>query len=259
MSRVRKLLSDLRGVRRACGWGTAARWLSKIVLSAPQILRERDLQAADLRMGPGPFRVRHKEGQALLYGPRVFSGIREVWIRDSYGHKDFLRLPDNALVVDLGANMGVFTTLALAASATSRVIAIEAQPEWAEPMWKSARLNGFEGRLDYCNAFFGTLTEVQDDVAARSENEGVPAVSESEFLARFGIEKIDFLKCDIEGSEFALLEPDSRLLDIADKVAIEVHHWGGNARLFVDRLREKGFKLVDVEWHGDDCIALAAR
>jgi FkbM family methyltransferase len=259
MTRLRKLLSDLRGIVRACGWGTAVRWLSKIVLASPQILRDGDLLAADLRMGPGPFRVRHKEGEAWVYGTRVFASIREIWIRDVYGRKDFLRLPDNALVVDLGANIGVFSTLALAANATSRVIAVEAQPDFAEPMRKAMSLNGFEDRLDYCNAFFGTFTELQDDVAGRPENQGVPTVSEADFIQRFGIERIQYLKVDIEGSEFALLRPESRLLDISDKVAIEAHHWGGDARMFVDRLLEKGFRLVDIEWHGEDCIALATR
>ena len=259
MNNVKKVWSDFRGISRACGVGTALRWLGSIALSLPSMIRDGRLIGADVRMGEGPFTVRYKGSKARLCGTRVFGGIREIWIRDVYGHNDFLKLPENALIVDLGANIGVFTTLALATNPTARVVAVEPHKDFPKTMHASARLNGFEDRLSHCQAFIGDFTHSQESDSLTEGFAGVPQISEDDFLRRFGIDRIDFLKCDIEGSEFAFLHPDSKLLDLADRVAIEVHGWGGDSRAFLDRLEEKGLRVVHVDWDGADCIALATR
>lgn len=85
-------------------------------------------------MGSGPFNV----GGAILGSADdpgqdvsvVFSGIREVWVRNVYlrpvdprhagpRHVDpggVLSIPEQGVIVDLGANRGTFTALALARS-----------------------------------------------------------------------------------------------------------------------------------------------
>lgn len=259
MNNVKKLWSDFRGIASACGWGTATRWLFSIAASLPTIVRERQLSAADVRMGAGPFRVRYRGSEARLCGTRVLSGIREVWIRDVYGHGDFLDLPENALVVDLGANIGLFTILALATGPTTRVVAVEPHEGFGETIWQAARLNGFEDRLAVCRAYIGDFTPFQEKDSAIEGFAGAPLLSESEFLARYDIKRIALLKIDIEGSEFAFLRDDSRILDLSDRVAVELHGAGGSAKTFLAALEAKGFRLLKVDWYGEDCIALASR
>ena len=75
----------------------------------------------------------------------------------------------------------------------------------------------------------------------------------------YGIERIAFLKCEIEGSEFFMIEPRSRILDITDRLAIEVHDFGGDVKAFLNGLKERGFIDVSVDWYGAECIARAAR
>ncbi len=259
MSNLKKLWSDLRGIAKACGPWTTMRWLFTMAANLPTILRERQLTIVDVRMGEGPFTVRYGKSRARLLGTRVFGGIRELWIRDVYGHQNFLKLPENALVVDLGANTGVFTNLVLAHNPTARVVAVEPHEDYGRTMMESARLNGFEDRIRVCRAFIGDFTTVQETDSAIEGFAGAPMIPEPDFLERFGLKRIDLLKCDIEGSEFTFLDEDSRILDISERVAIELHGWGGNARAFVDALEEKGFRLVNVDWDGEHAIALAAR
>lgn len=84
-----------------------------------------NLQLADIAMGEEPFKARRGKSKAILSGQRCLSGIREVWVRDSYLGKDFLSIAPDVLVVDLGVNMGNFTLLALGHGRGVKVIAVE--------------------------------------------------------------------------------------------------------------------------------------
>lgn len=255
-----KLFGDFRGIARVAGLGTALRWVACILVTLPSVLKTRNLLAADRLMGTGPFRVHHAIGNALLTGESAFSGLREIWVRDVYAGGDFLRVPDHGTVVDLGANMGNFSAQALAANATARLIAIEPSAPLGVKWAATIAANGFQDRAQLCRAFIGIFTDKQRRDFENDPAYGdAPTINENEFLRRYAIDHIDFLKCDIEGSEFFMTERGSRLLDITDRVAIEIHDFGGDPQHFLDTLEAKGFVNVQVDWYGRECIARAAR
>ena len=257
---LRKLVSDFRGIARVCGIGPALRWLGCVALTMPANLKTRDLLAADRKMGIGPFTVKHQVGSAKLVGESAFSGLREIWVRDVYARDGFVRIPEHGTVVDLGANMGNFSAMALAASATARLIAVEPSRGHAAKWRETMRVNGFEDRAQLCQAFVGTFNDVQRDAfAADPHYADAPIMSEREFLDRYRIERIDFLKCDIEGSEFFMMEPGSHILDIADRIAIELHDFGGDVPAFLEHLETRGFGEIAIDWYGGECIARATR
>ena len=257
---IGKLFSDFRGISRVCGPAMALRWACCVALSLPAALRTRNLLAADRMMGKGPFRLRHANGTAILVGDQAFSGVREIWVRDVYSRDGFLQVPDHGLVVDLGANMGNFSAMALAANPTVRLVAVEASAEHSVKWRETMSANHFGHRAQLCRAFVGDFTKVQQRVSGSDPNYAdTPRIAEADFLSRYGIEHIDFLKCDIEGSEFFMIEPGSRILDITDRVAIEVHDFGGKAQQFIDALGARGFDDIAVDWFGAECIARAAR
>ena len=257
---IDKLVSDFRGIARVCGLGTALRWASCVALTMPRNLKTRNLLAADLMMGEGPFRVRHAVGNAVLVGKQAFSGLREIWVRDVYARGGFLQVPDGGLVVDLGANMGNFSAMALAANPNARLVGVEPSRGLADKWRATVTANGFGDRATLCEAFVGVFTDKQQRDFDNDPNyQGVAVLDEAEFLQRYGIERIAFLKCDIEGSEFFMIEPESRILDITDRLAIEVHDFGGDVNAFLGGLKERGFTEVSVDWYGAECIARAAR
>lgn len=256
----RKLISDFVGITKGCGIGRAVQWAGCVILTMPQNLCAKNLLAADRMMGAGPFRVRHATGEAVLVGEQAFSGLREIWVRDVYARGGFLAVPDHGTVIDLGANMGNFSALALAANATARLIAVEPSKPLGAKWAATIRANGFQERAQLCPSFIGVFTEKQqrdldDDPAYQS----APTISEEEFLTRYSIDKIDFLKCDIEGSEFFMTDPSSKILDITSRVAIEVHDFGGDPQYFLENLRARGFSNINVDWYGGECIARASR
>jgi FkbM family methyltransferase len=231
-----------------------------VALTLPTALKTRNLLAADRLMGNGPFRVHHAIGDALLTGESAFSGLREIWVRDVYAGGNFLRVPDHGTVVDLGANMGNFSAQALAANATARLIAIEPSAPLGAKWVATMAANSFQDRAQLCRAFIGIFTDKQRRDFENDPAYGdAPTINEDEFLRRYAIDHIDFLKCDIEGSEFFMTERNSRLLDIADRVAIELHDFGGDPQHFLETLKAKGFVDLQVDWYGRECIARAAR
>lgn len=257
---IAKLLSDFRGIARVCGWGAALRWAASVAITLPTVLHRRDLLSADRTMGDGPFKVHHAIGDAVLVGSHVFSGVREIWVRDVYAKGGFLQIPDDAVVLDLGANMGNFSAMALAANPTARLIAVEPNKRIGEKWAATMRANGFTDRAQLCRAFVGEFTDVQlNDVGTNPAYADAPRLTEEEFLARYAIDHIDFLKCDIEGSEYFMIEPGSRILDITDRLAIEIHDTGAGARQFLNALADRGFTDIAVDWYGSECIARAVR
>lgn len=255
---IAKLLYDFRGIARLCGWRVAIRWALAVLISAPTILATRNLLAADARMGEGPFVVKHKIGTARLVGIGAFSGLREIWVRNVYSRDGFLVIPDNSLVVDLGANMGNFSAMALAANPTVRVLAVEPSRELGERFLRTMRANGFEDRVQLCRAFIGKFTPKSTDSILTDPNyQDAPTITEQDLLQRYSVDRISFLKCDIEGSEFFMLDPSSKLLDKAARLAIEVHDFGGDIRAFVTDLERRGFEL-SIDRNPNDIIIRGA-
>ena len=259
LAMARQLFSDFIGLRRVCGGRFALRWLGQVARHFPECLRTRNLQPADLAFGRGPVRARFGDAEAQLAGNCIVTGIREIWVRDCYLGRGFLALGGEQTVVDLGANIGTFTMLALAHGPGVRVIAVEPNREAARQLAETARLNGFEDRLQICKAFVGGRTRVQDELAAMNEYAGSPHLTEAEFIDRYGLKVIDFLKCDIEGSEFALLTEDSSLLAITSQLSIELHNDFGDVDQFIEMLSEYRFALQVRRRTAKDCVVNAAR
>jgi FkbM family methyltransferase len=251
---------DAKGIAITCGWWVALRWLWCILLTFLECLKVRNLQPADRRMGEGPFAVTRQGARAKLAGPQVFSGIREIWVRDVYLKNNYLKIRPGALVIDLGANMGNFTNLALAQHADVRVIAVEPSLSLSTNIRESLRMNGWANRASVKRAFIGTKTKIQIGIAADPEYRDAEYVSEPAFLEEFNVQQVDFLKCDIEGSEFFLLEPISKLLSLTKNLAIEIHPTGGSVGDFLGFIRTAGFEIGSIVEDGTGaCIALCRK
>jgi FkbM family methyltransferase len=132
------------------------------------------------------------------------------------------------VVLDLGAHLGAIS-LSVAA-AKYQVIAVEASSENAASLEASVSRN----RLDQMQVVWaavsdhsGTLEFLEEGPfghVAASELTGdnrlastkVPAVTIDELLSEKGVERVDFIKMDVEGSEVAAVRGMKRLLSRAD-------------------------------------------
>lgn len=245
-----------------CGLLTTLKWFLLVLVKFPIIIRSKNLQSADMAMGKGPFAVTLKKtffvGIPNNGGGSPFTGIREMYVRNTY-LKDKLKFSPNSLVVDLGANIGNFSNLALSADDSIRVIAVEPSLIQNTYFDYSLNLNMWRERATLVRAFIGKVTD--KSLFNFEGYQGAEIMSDTEFVQRYNIDSIDFLKCDIEGGEFAFLEKDSRILHITKKIAIEIHASDDDdPKEFISHLSRLGFIIKSVAWEKDgSCTLLASK
>jgi len=204
---LRKISADIWGISRIVGLSTTTMWLAAILRNMPEIYRSGNLQVADRALGSGPFQVKYSdEVNFRIAGPGALCGIREMYVRDTYLRGGRLQIDDGDIVVDLGANIGNFTNLALAHGPRVKVIAVEPSLALLRSMRASLALNdGFAERVSVVKAFLGHASSMQLDLSDDPSYAGTSWMTEEELLEVTGLEYVDFLKCDIEGAEFGLL------------------------------------------------------
>jgi FkbM family methyltransferase len=239
---ARVIAADFLGLCRVCGIVVACRWLLAVATHFAACRKVGHLQVADAAMGPGPFTVTLRKARAVLEGERIMTGIREIWVRDPY-LANFLAIPPDGKVVDLGANMGIFTAQAVAQGDRVKVVAVEADPRECDHLRQTLADNHADSRADVLNGFIGGITGFQTDLKATDRAAKVTTISESEILSCLGGGPIDLLKCDIEGSEFALFANPGPLLAATRQIAMELHPACGDVDAIIARLRQMGFEL----------------
>ncbi|RKP52440.1 FkbM family methyltransferase [Trinickia fusca] len=182
------------------------------------------------------------------------------------GHTFFNRFVDqNSIVVDLGANIGRFSS-EMARQYGCACFAIEPNPECF------AQLRNFGNVKSFNIAIADRTGQMRFFVAANSEASSftrtsesdreisVPAMRFDEFSALHGLTRIDLLKVDVEGAEIELLDSlsDSFLLGIG-QVSVEFHDFcdlvsKDDVARIVSRFRSLGFLSINFskESHGHE-------
>ena len=261
---VRKIYTDFLGLIRVCGPAIAVRWLFALAFSVRTILKTRNLQSVDRALGAGPFAINYPTAtnHFSVFGEGVLSGVREMYVRDCYLRGGILAIRNGDNVVDLGANVGNFTNLALAHGDAVKVVAVEPNIAFNRSFEESVGSNpGFRSRVSLIRGFLGEPCEHQRKLMRDNDNyRNAEWLSVACFLEKAGIDRIDFLKCDIEGGEFAALGAGSQLVDMAQVLAVEVHAFAGNVDALVASLHARGFISRHRSNYPDgSCILLASR
>jgi FkbM family methyltransferase len=160
-------------------------------------------------------------------------------------------------IIDCGANIGVFALYAATKAPGSRVFAVEPFPSTFRELCENVRLNCLDGRVScvsvavsggdgLVNMYAAPHVASQARQVIRpsgSDTVSVPAVGLASLLGRIGVDAVDLLKMDIEGSEHpALLNADASVLARVKRVSIEYHQTAPKEVLF-DHLTASGFAL----------------
>ena len=123
----------------------------------------------------------------------------------------------------------------------------------------SVQRNNWQERLKTFNNFIGKETEIQKSASLTENYHQAKYIDELEFIESNKIDTIDFLKIDIEGSEFSLLNKRDGLLARANQLAIEIHSNGGNVELFKNHLKEIDYFIHHQEYHRGGVVVLARK
>ena len=238
-----RLIHETALVARTGGPRVGAAYAVAIAKRLPQIVRSRSLVVADDAMRRRAIRF-HVLGVDVKLPGALFSGAREMYCRKVYFAQRHVSLREGDVVVDLGANMGLFTLLA--AIKCRRVIAVEAQSGFRKDIEENLRNNHVLHKAAVEIALVGGGSGVFADSnafreASHFEGELPPQLSMPALMQRHGLERIDFLKVDIEGSEFDLFRAAAQWLARVDRIAMEVHAQAGSAVELCAILERAGF------------------
>ena len=140
--------------------------------------------------------------------------------------------PDD-IVVDLGANVGFFTDYA--AKKCKKVISVEG----GDALFACLIRNTYENKnIEYLNANVVSETSKTNTTWA---NPSKINVTISDIFNLYNLDKIDFLKIDIEGSEYDIFKDiDKNILSKIKKIAIEAHDPNRNNEL-INNINKKLF------------------
>lgn len=174
------------------------------------------------------------------------------------------------VVVDCGANVGFHTLLAARGVGDSgKVVAFEPDPINFGLLNRNVEANGFSGRVILINAALsdhagsaqlfsdsgnsGNHSLDSSNVHLGEGSVTVPLVRLSDALVAKGIDKVDVMKMDVQGSEGLLLSGFNSLMD-RNLIAIFTEFWpyglrnlGTNPVDFINDLRRKGFTLKVID------------
>lgn len=174
-----------------------------------------------------------------LHGTSFAVGVRtsEIYVVDEvYGQRMYDRSEDYMpqpgwTVVDLGANVGVFTVLAARRGAT--VYSFEPNPACFDRLCKNVRSNGFAGSVTTFNAALsdaagrGWMKVERGGTTGGTVTVGGDSTVEittlDEALAGHSCDSIDLLKLDIEGAEVQALRGATEILAKTQRAVAEYH------------------------------------
>jgi len=189
--------------------------------------------------------------------------LREVW-RDAIYNPEGFELHKTDTVVDIGANVGVFSVYAAARATSGRILAYEPVPVLYNLLAENFRLNHIRnanpvqmGVLDHegegfiwCDPknlgghsmFRGRVT------AAKLERIPIQVTTLDGIFRSHHLDRIDFLKVDCEGSEYRILEAaNDHTIQRIGRISLEYHLFPeleSGPLALSRRLKGQGFKVT---------------
>jgi len=157
---------------------------------------------------------------------------------------------------DIGAHHGIQTLpMALWGGKTASVIAFEANKENAITLQANVNLN----QLYQCKALYGAVAAESGNInldgeciaANGKQATSTPAYGLDEYCDQNDIEKIDFLKIDVEGFEEQVLAGAKEMLNTRPHISLELH---------IDDLKQYDTSIEEtlglIDWSGYEVSAI---
>lgn len=209
---------------------------------------------------PAVFRLRNGARLMLRPGTSDFRIVREIMVWREYVRPGF-ELAATDTVVDIGAQIGIFSSYAARVVTRGRVLSFEPHPDNYRLLEQNRQLNSFANMTTFNRAvaanagkheFFASAYNTgghslysQPGAAIRFE---VETVRLADVLREQGVDCVDYLKVDCEGAEVEILRSlPADLLARVRRIVMEVHDdMDTTDKGLAGWLRTAGFN-VDVE------------
>jgi FkbM family methyltransferase len=197
-----------------------------------------------------------RNGTKYLFRPRTedFGIINEIYVVKEY-HPLIKYIHKNSIIIDIGAQMGVFSIFAANKDKNVRVYSYEPYSPNFNLLKKNISLNKMSHRILPFKLGVSGKKEKRDFVLCPINTGGhgfyckdsdkkikIDTISLKDVFDKNKIEKCDFLKMDCEGAEYEILyKTPKKYLDKIKSISME-YHKNGNIKDLRDFLEKKGFK-----------------
>src|ERR1700733_2138014 len=223
--------------------------------------------ASSLLRRRNPSRVILRNGITIHapYNSNILDLTREIFIVAEYMRHGLAIKPGDT-VIDIGANIGVFTLYAANQSRDEgRVYAFEAHPDNIAFVRQNVEANHFKhvtvthAAVSQAGGIVNLVVSPQsgmhwvhpDDKSSHGSNEmKIPSISLPDIMDQNKLNSVDFLKVDCEGSEGAILQGTPlHYLQRIKNIAMEFHDNVSSLRHDeIARLLESAGFTTHVEW-----------
>jgi FkbM family methyltransferase len=240
-----RFFRELAGIYQVGGIRLILEYLSAISRRIHRVACEKKLKPADDLMA-GKNITLYPYGKKVILNGNHFGLVREIYgLKCYFPPLSGFEIKENDIVVDLGCNVGVFTVLP--AKAAKQVVAIDAQSMFLEELKKNMIANNCLSNVSTLLSFVGSKSGVFADKEILKQSpfyDKTPLrLSMNQICHRHDLARIDFLKIDIEGSEFCLFAGNHAWLERVEKIAMEVHQDFGEIGSIISALEGSGFQV----------------
>jgi FkbM family methyltransferase len=185
--------------------------------------------------------------------------VNEATMLDPYLGPGYLTVPEDGVVVDVGAYIGDFTMQMARACPRGRVIAVEPIGENVRMIAVQSLLNGFENVTRVQAALGNCEGQTEIHLGGTSAywgtgpSETVRLTTLPRLVRELAIDQIDLLKLDCEGAEWDIFAASEEVLPLVRQICMEfhcVHGW--TPEKLAAWLGERGFQVKHTSgsWNG---------
>lgn len=202
------------------------------------------------------YEICHREGLKFKIRPKTADKAiyKEIFILNEY-HKIARDLLKAKVVIDIGAQVGIFSVYAATGNAKSIIYAVEPFFDNYQLLRENIQLNRLQGRIIPLNVAVWSKNKKMTLYLSTNNSGGHSLISKSlekrtvktytlnHIIQKYGIEYIDVLKLDCEGSEYTILDNLSKntMMKI-QSIILEYHDVQRIARL-VTKLESHGYRI----------------
>lgn len=188
--------------------------------------------------------------------------LTEIFENGTYASIKRWSIPANALIVDLGGNIGLSTLFFTSLFGSSTVIVVEPDRANLRMLIRNCLQLIHSKRVTPILAFVaaddgtasidrtGDSWTFKKADTTKQNGEKIPCISMPTLLKQYDINTVDLLKCDIEGSEVELLQTCHSWIGCVQHLVVETHYPYSPKELYSD-LHRAGWSfdvLKEVDW-----------
>lgn len=191
------------------------------VVNAHEFVRRHNLNTFIFE--PDGTYVRISSGHEFKYVPEQMGGLLGLEFKQGFESEDIRAvlklLPENPVVLDIGANFGIYSILIASSFETSQVHSFEPVPHTASLFRSNINRNHVGSRITINNVAVGSepghlLITIDryagnyllTDNSYNGNVQEVPVIRLDDYVAEKDLQRIDFIKCDVEGAELLVMK-----------------------------------------------------